>query len=405
MKARAAAPPPTSWPEGSLRSPANGQPLTWDAPHSLTDGERRWPVVEGIPYLRAGREELRAAALDALDRGEERAALVELLRDRDDWASGPTSDPDAVAAMLDGSPTLREAMKALGFGPVGDYFLYRLSDPTYLAGLALLRTCWNAPGSSFELACGIGHYSRELARRGIETAGGDVVFAKLWLARRFVSPGTRLVCFDASAPFPLAVGSADLVLCQDALYFLPEKEHVAGEMRRIAGPGGAVAVGHAHNALAQNLSAGEPLPPEGYANLFPDALLFDDAELTGVLVAGEEPAPKTTGDLAGSEAVCLASGTRSQNDAPDLAAPPPGTPLRPNPLYDVSGNDPATLRLRWPSGRYEEEYAPRSGYLPEEVEVPRSVLERAARGMIGSDPDVDRLARRRVLLDLPEGWW
>jgi hypothetical protein len=98
----------------------------------------------------------------------------------------------------------------------------------------------------------------------------------------------------------------------------------------------------------------------------------------------------------------LASGARSSNGAPGFAVPPPGTPLRPNPLYEVSGDDPAVMRLRWPSERYEEEYAPRSGYLPEEVEVPRSVLERAARG--AEDPHVGRLARRRVLVDLPEGW-
>ena len=402
MKPRAAVQSQTAWPKGSLYNPANGRSLEYDTPYSLNDGESRWPVVEGIPYLRAGREELRANVLDALDRGDERAALVELLRDRDDWAPGAPPDREDVAAMLDGSPAPREAMEALGFGPVGDYFLYRLSDPTYLAGLALLGASWNAPRTSFELACGIGHYSRELARRGVQTAGGDVVFAKLWLARRWVSPGTRFVCFDASAPFPLADGSADLVLCQDALYFLPEKEHVAAEMRRVAGPDGVVAVGHAHNALAQNPSAGEPLTPEGYAGLFPDALLFDDAQLTEAFVSGEAPIPRTTGDLAGSEAVCLASGARSSNGAPDLAVPPPGTPLRPNPLYEVSGDDPAVMRLRWPSERYEEEYAPRSGYLPEEVEVPRSVLERAARG--AEDPHVGRLARRRVLVDLPEGW-
>ena len=402
MKPRAAARPQTAWPEGSLHNHANGRPLEHDAPSSLNDGERRWPVVEGIPYLRAGHEGLRASALDWLDRGDERAALVELLRDRDDWAPGPPADREDIAAMLAGSPAPREAMSVLGFGPVSDYFLYRLSDPTYLAGLALLQASWNAPRSSFELACGIGHYSRELARRGVQTAGGDVVFAKLWLARRWVSPGTRLVCFDASIAFPLADDSADLVLCQDALYFLPEKQHVADEMRRVAGPDGAVAVGHAHNRLAQNLSAGEPLTPEGYASLFPHALLFDDAELTEAFISGEAPIPRTTEDLAGSEAVCLASRARSPNDVPELAVPPPRTPLRPNPLYEVSGDDPITLRLRWPSERYEEEYAPRSGYLPEEIAVSRAVLGRAASG--ADDPDVDRLARRRVLVDLPEGW-
>lgn len=364
------------------------------------DGERRWPVVEGIPYLRVGRDELAELACEALDRGDARAALVELLRDQDDWAPDPPPERHAVEALVDGEQDLREAMNLLGFGPVGDYFTYRLSDPTYLAGLALIRASWNAPQSSFELACGIGHYSRDLSRRGVETSGGDVVFAKLWLARRFVAPATRFVCFDAAYPFPLADASVDLALCQDAFYFLPEKAHAAKELLRISG-GGTVAIGHAHNAAAQNHSSGAPLTVEGYAALLPDPLLYDDAELTRAFVAGERPVPRAAAELGGSEALCLVSGAEGGDASPDLTLPPPGTRLLPNPLYELSGDDPVALRLEWPSSRYEEEYAPRSGYLPEELGVPRAVLERAARGAVGTDPEVDRLARSRVLLDLP----
>ena len=367
----------------------------------MTDGERRWPVVEGIPYLRSGRDELVEFACRAIERGDERAALVELLRDQDDWAPDPPPEKNSVETLVDGEPDLQRAMSLLGFGPVGDYFTYRLSDPTYIAGLALMQTHWNDPRSSFELACGIGHYSRDLSRRGVATAGGDVVFAKLWLARRYVSPSTRFVCFDAAHPFPLADGSYDLALCQDALYFLPEKASVARELVRISG--GTVMIGHAHNAAAENHSSGAPLTVEGYASLLPDPLLYDDAELTEAFVAGTPPVPRAAGELGGVEAVCLVSGAGRVADPPDLALPPPGTPLSPNPLYDLSGGDPVALRLAWPSSRYEDEYAPRSGYLPRGLEVPRAVLESAARGGVGTDPEVDRLARSRVLLDLPGG--
>ncbi|QIN80346.1 methyltransferase domain-containing protein [Rubrobacter marinus] len=383
-----------------MRSPGNGRPLTPAGPATLTDGERLWPVVGGIPYLRAGRDELVGFACRALERGDERAALVELLRDQDDWAPDPPPGRAAVEALVDGEPGLREAMDGLGFGPVGDYFTYRLSDPTYLAGLALIQAHWNAPQSSFELACGIGHYSRDLSRRGVATAGGDVVFAKLWLARRYVAPATRFVCFDAAYPFPVASASADLALCQDAFYFLPEKAHVAEELLRVS-EGGTVAIGHAHNAAAENHSSGAPLTVEGYAALLPDPLLYDDAELTQAFVSGEPLVPRPAGELGGSEAVCLVSGAHGSADGPDLTLPPPGTPLLPNPLYEVSGEDPVAMRLEWPSPRYEDEYAPRSGYLPEGLEVSRAVLDRAARGAVGADPEVDRLARVRVLLDLP----
>ena len=338
-------------------------------------------------------------ACRSIEAGDERAALVELLRDQDDWAPDPPPERFAVEELVDGQPDLQQAMGLLGFGPVGDYFTYRLSDPTYLAGLALLQAHWNAPRSSFELACGIGHYSRDLSSRGVATAGGDVVFAKLWLARRYVAPETRFVCFDAAYPFPVADGSADLALCQDAFYFLPEKAHVAQELSRISC--GIVAIGHAHNAAAQNHSSGAPLTVEGYAALLPDPLLYDDAELTEAFVSGTPPVPRAAGELGGSEAVCLVSGAGKADASPDLALPSPGTPLSPNPLYGLSEGDPVTLHLAWPSSRYEDEYAPRSGYLPEELKVPRAVLESAARGGVGMDPEVDRLARSRILLDLP----
>lgn len=304
------------------------------------------------------------------------------------------------------SPDLREAMESLGFGAVGDYFAYRTSDPTYLAGLALLAAGWNAPETSFELACGVGNYSRELARRGVETSAGDVVFAKLWLARRFITPDTRFVCFDASAPFPIADGHADLALCQDAFYFLPEKSHVADELLRVVGHGnretggGAVVIGHAHNAAAENFSSGAPLTPGEYAALLPSPILYDDAELTECLISKEAPTPRRPDELEESEAVCLAHGPKKA-PPPDFSIPPPGAPLYPNPLYEMSDGDPASFRLAWPSERYAEEYGPRSTYLPKKVEVSRATLERASEG--GFEAEIEALARSRVLLDLPKG--
>jgi hypothetical protein len=69
--------------------------------------------------------------------------------------------------------------------------------------------------------------------------------------------------------------------------------------------------------------------------------------------------------------------------------PPPGTRLRRNPLYEAGA-------IRWPSERYEREYGPLATY-PMRTEAP-------AEAVAGADPLVDALARRRVLVDLPERW-
>ena len=374
-----------------LHSPLTGRPLVPDGPHSLAAGDERWPVLEGIPFLRADRRALADAALAALGAGDAETALVLLLGDQDNWARTPPPTEDARRALVRDAArlTFRAAMDRLAFGPVGTYFAHRWSDPTFLSGLALAEAHWNTPARVFELACGAGHFLREFARVAPSVCGADLVFAKLWLARRYVAPDARLLCFDAAAPWPLADGAADLVFCHDAFYFLPDKPHVAAEMLRVAG-GGRVLVGHAHNGLVDNLSAGSPLPPAGYAALFGTPLLYDDRELTAALIEGRAPEPGTPDAVSDAPAVAMAAGAGAPRPVlGGLAVPSPGTRLRRNPLY-------AEAEIRWPSERYEREYAPLVTY-PMHVNGPEHAVA-------GADPATDRLARRRVLLDLPASW-
>lgn len=394
----------THWPGGRLLSPLTRRPLHADTPHSLSaqgggDAER-WPVVDDIPFLRADRRELADAALAALDAGDRDGALLLLLGDQDGWARTPPPDEAARRTLVRdaGRLSFREAMDLLAFGPVATYFAHRWTDPTFLSGLALVEAHRDADrgadrdavGWVFELACGAGHYLREFARLSSEVAGGDLVYAKLWLARHWIAPTARLLCFDAARPWPLPDAAADLVFCHDALYFLPQKSHVAAEMLRVAGPGGRVLVGHAHNALVDNLSAGEPLTPAQYAALFGAPLLYDDRELTAALVEARAPRPASAEALADAPAVAMAVGAGEPRAVLDgLAVPPPGAVLRRNPLYAGSG-------IRWPSERYEREYGPLATY-PVHADGPE-------RAVAGVDPQTDALARRRVLVSLPERW-
>jgi len=369
-----------------LTSPLTGETLYADTAHSLSSTER-WPVLEGIPFLRADRRALADAALQALDAGNAERALVLLLRDQDNWARTPPPSEAATLALVQAPQTsFRDAMDRLAFGAVGAYFAHRWSDPTFLSGLALAEAHWTGPSRVFELACGAGHYLREFARLAPVVAGGDIVFAKLWLARRYVAPTAQLVCFDAAARWPLPDDWGDLLFCHDAFYFLPDKPHVAFEMQRVSG--GPVLVGHAHNALVDNLSAGQPLPPHGYAALFGHPLLYDDRELTAALIEARTPHPATPDSLAGAPAIAIALGAVPGPVLGRLSMPAPGTRLRRNPLYDGT-------EIRFPSDRYATEYGPLATY-PREVEGPAEA--------IAGDPAIEMLARRRVLLDLPASW-
>ncbi len=376
----------TSW--TGLYSPATGLELYADTPHSLSDGGHRWPVIDDIPFLRADRVDLAEQALAALDAGDTFHATVLLLSDQDGWARTKPPSEDARRSLVrqQGALSFRAAMGLLAYGPVGTYFAHRWSDPTFLSGLALAEA-HRVPGSIFELACGAGHFLRAFGPHHAAVAGGDLVFSKLWLARHYLVPHARLICFDAADTWPFGDAAFDSVFCHDAFYFLPDKPLVAAEMRRVsAGP---VLVGHAHNALVDNLSAGSPLSPAGYAALFPDPLLYDDRELTAALVEARAPTPAATDQLSAAAAIAVATGVGAPEAVADgVAMPAPGTPLRRNPLYEWQ-------TIRWPSERYQKEYAALATY-PMEALGP----EEATAG----EPGIEDLVRRRVLLDLPERW-
>ncbi|MEW2445869.1 class I SAM-dependent methyltransferase [Micromonospora marina] len=364
----------------------DGRALHADTRHTLTDGLRRWPVVEGIPWLRPGRDDLRERAVAALDAGEPDAAAVLLLRDADDWWESAPPPPEQLHAGLRAG-TLREAVRLLGLGRVGVYFLHRWSDPSWLAALALTAAHPPAGRPVVDLACGAGHLLRHLVRHGHRGAVGvDVVFAKLWLARRFVlPPGARvsLVCADLAAAWPLPPPTAPRhVACHDALYFLPDKAAVVAAALACAGPGGALLLGHLHNARHPAGRAGLPLPAEEWTALLPGATAYAEEELTAAAVAGRPPEPAVAAALAATEAVSLARDAASAAADPGLLQPAPTSPLRPNPLY-VDGS------RRWPDPRWAEEYGGRAAtYLPQRWPA---------------EPGPDAV-RRRLLLDLPERW-
>lgn len=361
---------------------AAGQPLLPDGPATLTDGEHRWPVVHGIPWLRAGRDDVREHAVAALDAGDVDSAAVHLLADADDWWDEPPPPEDRLRAALRAT-TLSEAVELLGLGRVGTYFRHRWSDPSWLAALALTAAHPPAGRPVVDLACGAGHLLRHLAGHGhTDLIGVDVVYAKLWLARRFVLPPgvpVALACADLGAPWPLPATGPRWVACHDALYFLRDKEPFVAAARTHAGEGGAVLLGHCHNAAHPAGRSGLPLDPGGWAALLPGATAYAEEELTAATAEGRLP---RAGDVEETEALGLALDGAAAPPEPALLAPPPTAPLRPNPLY-VDG------ARTWPHERWADEYGPRAAsYLPERwADLPHG-----------------EAVRRRLLLDLPEAW-
>ncbi len=384
----------------SLCHPVSGRPLTPDTVHSLAGEGERFPVLDGIAFLRPDRRALGAAALDRLDAGDAMAAQSLLLADRDDHAPGPAPEASACRAVAEGrADTLRRAMDALGYGPVSTYFAYRWSAPTFLAALGLLERYWQPPQPVIEIACGLGQILREVAQAGGRAIGTDLVFSKLWLARRFVVPPTvTLVCADAASPV-LAPEPPATVICHDALYFMVEKAATLAAMRRLAGRAGAVLVGHAHNACVdQRGVGGTPLSPEGWAELMPDALIFDDAAFAEAWAEGGVARPAAPETMRGAEALALAEGQPARAPC-RLGRAGEGRRMQLNPLFVGCGGE--MLHPVWPTEAIAREYAA-ARYLRPITRPSRELLDRAAAGE--DSAEIDRLIRTRVLVDLPEAW-
>ncbi|WP_329316943.1 methyltransferase domain-containing protein (plasmid) [Streptomyces sp. NBC_01278] len=379
-----------------LRSPTTGGPLTWAEPYVLTDGESLWPCLDGIPYLRTGRDRLRARTIDAIRAGDLDRALALLLCDRKD-DTVPAADPVSALAVAAGATTAKAAMDGLGYGGLAPYFLHRWCQPTYLSGLALLDAHVPTGATLFEIGCGAGHLLRTWTDRSGPAIGSDLVFSHLWLARTFCAPTAHLVCFDAEGAFPLADGAAGAALSHDSFHYFRDKQHVLAELLRVSGTG-PVLLGHVHNASRDNYSAGHPLPTDAYlAALSPDRC-YDDEVLTDAALQERTPAPVRGEELRDAAALAFACRTSGDAAVPGrLTGVVPGRPLRLNPLLTDTGP-------RWPDEKFAREFTDGWPYLRDLTRPPRATLAAGRAGLAGSDPDVDSFARRRVLLDLPESW-
>ena len=367
-----------------------------------------FPIIAGIPLLLA--DDPTRDAMHALERGDREGALATALDV--DRAQAADLARTHEAAVL----TYREAAARLAPDAEGTYFLHRFSDPTFVAAEALLRALGPAAsqtgGPWLDLCGGAGHLAHALADPGGSVPGegtviADLYFRKLWLATHVTAPGADGVCCSADAPLPFTTDRFLLVVLMDAFPYIWHKRLCADEMMRVARPDGIIALPHLHSSEGENVSAGDPLSPSAYRDLFASfqPALFSDARLLDALIeeACVDLADDRSPDQLGGEPSLTLVASRRDGMRRRLPAPAPAGVagvLAANPLYRVQVRDGrSVLTLRFPTPEYEAEFADCRRYLPDRVAVDADLSGPIDPRQLG--PRYAELRRRRVLLDVP----
>lgn len=366
-----------------------------------------YPIVDGIPVIIADRTT--ESAMHELEAGRTEAALFTLLRLDEQRQAEFRAFLGRGEAM-----TYREGADILGRHEEGLYFLYRFSDPTYRVAQAVVRAIGGnvpcAAGRALDACGGSGHLTRELCRMATgDTVLTDLHFWKLWLARRFTAPSSEPVCCDGNAPLPFTRDSFSLVVCSDAFHYIWCKRLLAGEMERLAGGSGTIVLTHLHSALGSNASAGMPLTPQGYGNLFEtrETRLFAESELLNGLVGSESidlGRLETAASWEHESSLTLVSSPHAdvfrRYHPADLRREVEGE-LVLNPLYRAEqGPGGMALSVTYPSADYEEEYAAIKRYLPQTLTLDLDARLRPRADM--PEAERTRLMRLSVLLDVPK---
>jgi uncharacterized protein YbaR (Trm112 family) len=366
-----------------------------------------FPVIAGIPILH-----LQPGATKARDQIQ--AAQPELafrtMFGLEDAARAAAFETAARSP----SATYRELVEAIGPNFEGGYFLYRFSDPSYVVAHAVIRavagTVLRRGGRAIDICGGSGHLTRVLMDLSSPAPVlADLYYAKIWLGRRFTAPGCEAVCCDGNAPLPFARGAFRYAMCADAFMYIWVKRQFVQEMLRLIDDGdqGAVVISHTHNQRTWSPSHGQPLPPEGYRDLFEtiEPHIFGEAGLFADVVRGGplDLSRHEAADVLDRDPALVLVAARhpdvSTSHALDRAPGSPGE-LRLNPLYVTEPfGDSMRLRLQFPSVDYEEEFGACREYLPDEAVIERQALAALAAGRLPQE--LIDLARRRVILDLP----
>jgi SAM-dependent methyltransferase len=414
-----------SVPFSDLHCPYCGSSFEWISRSAASSGYgilkcgcSRYPVVDGVPVIQ--HKEGLETVVRLIDVGDDRRALLATLSAfRITWARRNRwyrlrYRSNCARLVSNQALSFQDAVSLVRRPQVfSDYLLHRWANPSFLAAVGPLMLLGGSTDTKrvLDLACGAGHSSFLMhwlfPRLSVVSVDHD--FVSLYLAKRYLVQGGTFLCLDAEAPSPFPDSCFDAVFCLDAFHYFSSKCAVRDQLTRIVRSDGLWVLAHLHNALQTNITAGIPLNPDHYLDMFSflDCRLFDENAILREISSNDQMDLRTRRsdmELQNAGALTLIGGSPGPWDIhAGFAARLSGsrTSLAVNPIYvRRGGQDSDQMALNWPNEVMRRECAGAETLLPLTCRLSNSRIRELLQGDHSSE--LEDLVRRFVLVPLPD---
>ncbi|MBL7124599.1 MAG: class I SAM-dependent methyltransferase [Dehalococcoidales bacterium] len=274
-----------------------------------------------------------------------------------------------------------------------------------------------------DLGCGTGQASFIISSyaKPKDLICADQSFRSLYVAKKYFVRNAEFIALDANYKLPFNGNLFDCIFMLDTFHYVQAQALLATEMERILSPEGLLLLLHLHNSLNYNPSAGQPLSPSDWVDLFhqlpikafPEEKLIKDFILKGRLdLARGFRQP----ELNASRAFCLI-GTSNDSifktyDEVQSALLSNKDNLIINPIYKIRRqNDSLLLQRRSLSKSFRQEFPLSVEYLPQQYIISGKLAKIMKGDILASNelldddlPSIEDLMSKFILINVPPNY-
>lgn len=255
------------------------------------------------------------------------------------------------------------------------YLKHRFSLESFWSLYPFLRLLKENSHSILDFGCGTGHGSFVISTyaKPNELVCVDYSLRNLLMVKKFFAPNAECICLDGNYPLPFESEVFDSILTLDSFHYVRNQASLAQEMQRVLKDKGVLLMLHLHNSLAENPSAGHPLPPRTIASLLRDLPLqmLPERELLQEFLEGNCLDLRKTHsetELDSSEALTIVASRNNRifRHFHDVANEflSCDTNLIVNPIYQIKHENTKIILRHFPNESFRKEFPIAEKYLP-----------------------------------------